>query len=154
MTSSSRYACWRHTYTRQAAGGAAARRRAHPDDDAPRTYYHLSSLAGVELGLQSVSSDLWVRCDKMPASDGVLTAEYDRIHALSRASALVPATGQLDPWKARILLHALLGQDVVRRQTAAVFAAASGLGDPHAWPWTYDSDPDHANSAEGAVLYA
>lgn len=50
------------------------------------------------------------------------------------ARRLVPA-GLLDPWKARILLVAILAAGADRDQVAAAFAAAGGLGDPGRWPW-------------------
>lgn len=46
--------------------------------------------------------------------------------------------GYLDPFKARILLHALMGFTSDRAAIGAAFAVAGGYADPASWPW-----PDH-----------
>ncbi|MFQ6226299.1 asparaginase [Nocardia sp. NPDC002869] len=46
--------------------------------------------------------------------------------------------GYLDPLKARILLHTLLGLTVDRAVIADAFAVSGGYADPDSWPW-----PDH-----------
>jgi len=45
------------------------------------------------------------------------------------------SAGFLDPYKARILLHAVLPVARDRRELAAAFAVAGGYADPSHWPW-------------------
>ncbi len=56
------------------------------------------------------------------------------------------SAGFLDPYKARILLHALAGAGADRKMIAAAFGAAGGYADPDTWPW-----PATATTAEGAA---
>ena len=58
------------------------------------------------------------------------------------------SAGFLDPYKARILLHALAGAGAGadRKMIAAAFGAAGGYADPDTWPW-----PATANSTEGTA---
>jgi len=45
------------------------------------------------------------------------------------------SAGFLDPYKARILLHALVGAGADRKMIAAAFGAAGGYVEPDTWPW-------------------
>ncbi|GAB3509714.1 asparaginase domain-containing protein [Phytohabitans suffuscus] len=55
------------------------------------------------------------------------------------ARGLIPA-GWLHPYKARILLRALLAAEAGREHIVAAITTAGGLADPTAWPWPAVSD--------------
>jgi len=54
-------------------------------DLAPLVGYSRSTIANVETGGQNAPRDLWVRCDQVLNTSGVLTASYDRALRLERA---------------------------------------------------------------------
>ncbi|HET6952954.1 MAG TPA: asparaginase [Acidimicrobiales bacterium] len=66
----------------------------------------------------------------------VLAATYRFVGSESTLSAagLIPAWF-LDPYKARILLHVLLGSGCDHPTIAAAFAAAGGYAPVQSWPW-------------------
>ena len=55
--------------------------------------------------------------------------------------------GFLDPYKARVLLHAALSAGADRAMVAAAFAVAGGAADPATWPWP--SPPEGMGLASG-----
>jgi len=56
------------------------------------------------------------------------------------------SAGFLDPYKARILLRALLSIDADRKTIVAAFGVAGGYAEPRAWPW-----PPTITTPEGAA---
>ena len=57
------------------------------------------------------------------------------------------AAGFLDPIKARILLHVLLGADADHTMIAAAFGAAGGYADRADWPWPEPGQPSQEGVA-------
>lgn len=52
------------------------------------------------------------------------------------------SAGYLDPLKARVLLHTLLGITTDRATIATAFSVAGGYSDPDTWPWPGEYDKD------------
>ncbi|WP_255420885.1 asparaginase [Micromonospora sp. HM5-17] len=59
---------------------------------------------------------------------------------------LIPA-GWLHPYKARILLHALLAAKAKPQDIATAVATAGGLSEPTAWPWPTPTNADNQPEA-------
>ena len=98
---------------------------------APLTGYSRSTLSDAELGRHRLRREFWRRCDEALMSEGVLTADYDRIEALAtavRRSARIQAQAVREEKASRRLQALLPASSAEGLGPAGLGGAALGVG--------------------------